>query len=283
MTSAKKAAPKNQEKKIEKPAGKYRGKVGETTRAQETVKDMRYCSVKCLYGLKNGGPVDDDCPNVSHHPRKDNGHHDQTARQVVSATRAALAPPSAATMYRVPGAFGRVGQLLKVSSGEARYVFVLKATCDDEQPHEQMSNRSYLLRESEIYKRQLQELQGHYVPVRLGYFGLYNPVPGTASITNPLQPHALDCSYFLALSYGGEPYRQAGPDAITQAADNAEDLIGAAGVSRYYKKKEHALVHPDTGDVVVVDFDDSKLRIPVGPCEDWYFFFPKNTPEWRRD
>ena len=77
-----KPAPKNQGKKVETPAGKSRGKVGKTTRAQDTVKDMRYCSVKCLYGLKNGGPVDDDCPNISHHPRKDNEVEVTTRLQV---------------------------------------------------------------------------------------------------------------------------------------------------------------------------------------------------------
>ena len=149
---------------------------------RRSVKDVPYCTHKCLLGLMQAGDLDLECPNSRLHGFKHVGKRD-----FLLAVKQQLLDDTDADANCLPLNFhGARGCLLKICLATRGYTFVAKGS--------EKHNLEHLRNERQIYQ-QLWALQGTHVPVCLGKLALRRVYHyGGARL-----------SHLLLMSWGGQP------------------------------------------------------------------------------
>ncbi|PHH59146.1 hypothetical protein CDD81_3691 [Ophiocordyceps australis] len=151
----------------------------ENTETSEWAPNRSYCTQACLLGLKNGGNLDSNCPNVLlHRAQEDSTRHPISLDEF----NRLIGEQLYHTPYRGCRALdredkrGAIGILFKIDLALYGYAFVAKGTL--------AHHLSSLEHESIVYAR-LARLQGKVIPVYLGIIRLHPGylLPGGARIT----------------------------------------------------------------------------------------------------
>ncbi|KAI0423900.1 hypothetical protein F5Y09DRAFT_326081 [Xylaria sp. FL1042] len=224
----------------------------------------QHCTQKCLLGLVNGGLLDPGCPNVA-------SHHEGSGRV---ADYARLAHPvrhaewlqllsqqlkgsldHGVVKLGIEGARGALFQVTMLAYG---YTFACKGTV-----------RAFvkdLEHEAAVYKR-LRPVQGTSVPVFLGAIDL-------RSINRTYHyDHRVDIIYMMFLSWGGYSLHdvQIGEKEQRQLEASLSRVLHAVhqeGVVHEDVRRPNILRNPETGDVMLIDFERASLldypRRPLG-------------------
>ncbi|GKZ33301.1 hypothetical protein AbraIFM66950_003144 [Aspergillus brasiliensis] len=119
--------------------------------------EHQYCTMKCLSGLAERGPLDPLCPNVKEHGHQLHSLNDNDLRDLLSRQLSHDRENGFEQLHIV----GRTGYLLKATLLSHGYTVILKATSWQKLPR--------LQREIEAYHL-LHSLQGEHVPVLIGDF-----------------------------------------------------------------------------------------------------------------
>ncbi|PHH81087.1 hypothetical protein CDD80_3369 [Ophiocordyceps camponoti-rufipedis] len=215
----------------------------------------QYCSSKCLAGLVSGGLLDQACPNVHLHRKGSRKHisHKKWLRllwkQLAKSLDDGITPL---------GQGGARGVLFRITLLGLGYTFVAKGTIRVFVPD--------LEHEGSVYER-LKPVQGVHVPVHLGAIDL-----DTMNKTYYFD-HRVYIKYLMFLSFGGNTLNEA-VNHSTRSALESKALCSLRAIHRFRVVHTDArlvnmLVHPVTGDVMVIDFERAKLmelekRRPLG-------------------
>lgn len=216
-------------------SGKGRGGGGDK---RQDIQDRPYCTHQCLLGLAFGRRrVDESCPNAPYH-----GPSHMRRADFLRLLRIQLATnrgpdPDSVPLY-VKGA---VGSLFKVRLSASGYTLVAKGV--------QSEYLGRLRHEETVYNR-LADIQGKYVPVRVGLIYLDHPFYCDGGVFN----------HVLLLSWAGQPLsrcieqvnRVAAMDAIAKAYTEIHRL----GVRRDDAELRHIMYD---GNFIVIDFERAKL------------------------
>ncbi|KIH91736.1 hypothetical protein SPBR_01364 [Sporothrix brasiliensis 5110] len=200
----------------------------------------------CVLGLRDGGPLDRDCPNVQLHPTKD-GCHTLTAVQFCNRLREQLADNldencDALDKY---GKFGAIGMLFRLTLQGYGYCVVAKGV--------QRVHAPRLEQETAIYDH-LQEQQGTLVPVCLGVIHLVDVYRTSVGA---------HVSHMMVISYAGEPIgsKTAGPlpDNIGSLEYNAWVRLRQLGVEHGDERGPNLLWNAPLQRLMCIDFEWSKI------------------------
>lgn len=219
----------------------------------------QYCTQKCLIGLVQGGFIDMRCPNVKLHDNRRINHvpHRITRRHPVShgewlqllSKQLAASLDEGVTPLRENGSRGAI---FRVTLLRYSYTFIGKGTI-----------RVFikdLEHEAAVYKH-LQALQGSRVPVFLGAIDL-----------QPLKQvyyydHRAYIVHFTFLSWSGYKLDRSGyaggmGKRLKHGAMQTLKLIHRAGVAHRDVRTDNALYNPETGCVMMFDFERSAFVQP---------------------
>jgi len=224
----------------------------------------QHCTQKCLLGLVNGGLLDPGCPNVASHHKGSGRVADYTrlAHPVCHAEWLQLLSQQlkgslddGVVKLGIQGARGVLFQVTMLAYG---YTFVCKGTV-----------RAFiqdLEHEAAVYER-LRPVQGTGVPVFLGAIDL-------RSINRTYHyDHRVDIIYMMFLSWGGDSLYE------VQIGERERRLLDASlsrvlravhqqGVVHEDVRRPNILRNPETGDVMLIDFERALLldrpRRPLG-------------------
>ncbi|KAI0817424.1 hypothetical protein GGR55DRAFT_693628 [Xylaria sp. FL0064] len=224
----------------------------------------QHCTQKCLLGLVNGGLLDPKCPNVS-------SHHEGSGRV---ADYARLAHPvrhsewlqllsqqlkgsldHGVVKLGIQGARGALFQVTMLAYG---YTFACKGTV-----------RAFvkdLEHEAAVYER-LRPVQGTSVPVFLGAIDL-------RSIDRTYYyDHRVDIIYMMFLSWGRYSLHEAQigereQQRLEASLSRVLRAVHREGVVHQDVRRPNILRNPETGDVMLIDFERASLldrpRRPLG-------------------
>ncbi|KAL4888051.1 hypothetical protein BDV59DRAFT_189431 [Aspergillus ambiguus] len=133
-------------------------RVKETASPDEVQFTRPYCSMACIRGIIDQGPLDEACPNRRQHGEK--GYHLMGAQEFTRRLHRQLVR-NRNKGFEPLHIRGRTGFLLRATLLSHGYTVVIKATTDEKQLALQTEVSNY---------RHLQSLQGYQIPVCLGYF-----------------------------------------------------------------------------------------------------------------
>ncbi|KAI1418857.1 hypothetical protein F5Y12DRAFT_721519 [Xylaria sp. FL1777] len=224
----------------------------------------QHCTQSCLRGLVNGGLLDVRCPNVTSH-RKGSGRladyarlphpvrHSEWLRLLSQQLEVSL--DQGVVKLGKQGARGVLFQVTMLAYG---YTFVCKGTV-----------RAFiedLEHEAAVYER-LRPVQGISIPVFLGAIDL-------RSINRTYYyDHRVDIIHMMFLSWGGYSLHE------TQIGESEQGQLEASlsralraihreGVAHQDVRKPNLLRNPETGGVMLIDFERASLfdrpRRPLG-------------------
>ncbi|KAI1157439.1 hypothetical protein F5B18DRAFT_645050 [Nemania serpens] len=225
----------------------------------------QHCTQRCLLGLVNGGFLDPQCPNVAAH-HKGSGReanyarlshpvqHAEWLRLLSQQLKGSL--DHGVVKLGIQGARGALFQVTMLTYG---YTFACKGTV-----------RAFvkdLEHEAVVYER-LRPVQGTSVPVFLGAIDL-------RSINRTYHyDHRVDIIYMMFLSWGGDSLHE------VQIGEGEEQRRLEASLSRVLRavhqqgvvhkdvRRPNILRNPETGDVMLIDFERASLldrpRRPLG-------------------
>lgn len=117
-----------------------------------------YCTMECIHGLMDRGPLDQKCPNARQHST--GTHHQLDVKQLTHRLHDQLTQDRN-TGFEILDIRGRTGFMLKASLLSHGYTVTIKATTKEKKHN--------LQREIRNYKR-LRILQGLHIPVYVGDF-----------------------------------------------------------------------------------------------------------------
>ncbi|KAI1325811.1 hypothetical protein F5Y16DRAFT_411211 [Xylariaceae sp. FL0255] len=220
-------------------AKRGRGKIkGQTQRmAHMRIQDRPFCTSKCLLGLADGGPLDDQCPNFGDHQ----GQHIGVS-EFQRLVRLQLAKDRGPDADAVPLYLsGAVGALFKVRLSTHGYTLVAKGVEED--------HYGRLQHEKQVYG-QLRTVQGQHVPVCLGIVDLVLPYYYDGGVY----------IHFLFLSWAGRPLLE-----YALPSYQRHDLH-MSKVLHYDAAPRNVLYDTRTRRIMVVDFERAKFisRKPFG-------------------
>ncbi|KAJ5101166.1 hypothetical protein N7456_007218 [Penicillium angulare] len=143
------------------------GGYGKAGAGQHSLRNDRatvaYCTIDCIHGIVNRGPLDEQCPNLQTHQRHSSGHsHSIDSTEFVRRLHDQLVE-NADKGFEQLHIGGRTGFLLKATLFSHGYTVIIKATTAE--------NQHRLQEEVKNYDR-LTSLQGRQIPVCLGAFEL---------------------------------------------------------------------------------------------------------------
>ncbi|KAJ5117549.1 hypothetical protein N7448_011181 [Penicillium atrosanguineum] len=204
----------------------------------------RYCTLKCLRGLVNGGDLDRACPNVHDHGET---KHVLTLKSFIKRLQRQLSETVNADCEAL-GIHGSRGALLKVTLSSHGYTMPAKCTIPE--------FRDYLRHEASAYNS-LQPIQGIYVPLHLGSIDLVHPFSydGIAYL-----------EHMMLLSPGGLPLGVAGRglDQSSLIYKLKESLSAIHKYSVIHKDPapRNWLYNPESKQVVIFDFERAEIINP---------------------
>ncbi|KAL2002533.1 hypothetical protein VTN02DRAFT_6556 [Thermoascus thermophilus] len=212
---------------------------------KSTKKGMQheYCTMKCLSGLAERGPLDPLCPNVKEH-----GHlcHRLNAHDLTRLLSDQLSRDRENGFEQLH-IVGRTGFLLKATLLSHGYTVILKATSAEQLPS--------LKQEVSAYHR-LRSLQGRQVPVYIGDFA-----PQVS-----YWYHGQRMVHMLILSWAGvrakKVMTQQDEPLFLQQRDEILSRIRACGVTHNDAEWRNILWNRETHGLVVIDFE-SPPKKPV--------------------
>ncbi|KAI3340366.1 hypothetical protein F4824DRAFT_487322 [Ustulina deusta] len=196
--------------------------------------DLAYCTQKCLLGLVKGDVLDPDCPNLTLHQHRNNyGSLQRTLDYGI-------------TSLDITGARGALFKITLLAYG---YTFISKGTVQAFIPD--------LEHEVQVYER-LKDIQGVYVPVFLGAINL-------RSLNRTYYyDFRVDIVYLCFMSWGGLSLKD-GQDldrnksTLQRMAVGTMRAIHQRRVVHKDARYENILFNPQTGGVMLIDFERSQL------------------------
>ncbi|OAA65404.1 hypothetical protein SPI_02191 [Niveomyces insectorum RCEF 264] len=200
----------------------------------------------CILGLRNGGPLDDNCPNVQLHPLK-NGRHTLTAERFCQLLRDQLADDLDENCDALDkfGKFGAVGMLFRLTLQGYGYCVVAKGV--------QRVHAALLTQEASIYQY-LYEQQGTLVPVYIGIIDLVDVYRTSFGAR---------VAHMMVMSYAGEPV---GSKASRPLPDNIDSLeyeawaqLQQLGVDHGDERNPNLLWNAPLQRLMCIDFERSKI------------------------
>ncbi|KAK2762663.1 hypothetical protein FQN54_000837 [Arachnomyces sp. PD_36] len=198
---------------------------------------MEYCTMQCLHGLANGGPLDHSCPNVCLHGDE---RHTLTAGQFIDNLHFQLTKNRERDFEQL-NICGKTCFLLKASSRDG-YTVLIKATTE--------SRSSGLQHEYDVYNH-LAHLQNRFIPVCLGLF----------SPQVPYFYHGKILTQMLVLSWAGE---RASPVSTGYEYDDLCDMrekllliLHLHGVDHIDTAWRNMLWSHEAKGLVIIDFEDA--------------------------
>ncbi|KAI0118235.1 hypothetical protein GGR51DRAFT_498548 [Nemania sp. FL0031] len=215
---------------------------------------LEYCTQKCVIGLAKGDVLDPNCPNLRLHQHRgnqsniintDSGHpisHSEFLRLLSHQLKCTL--DYGITSLDVTGARGALFKVTLLAYG---YTFIGKGTIQAFVPE--------LEHEARVYKR-LGDLQGVYVPVFLGAIDL------RSLDTTYYYDFNVDIVHLCFLSWGGLGLRDVqGLDraSLQPMALEAMREIHQQGVIHKDARYENILFNPQTGRIMLIDFERSQI------------------------
>ncbi|GAW21834.1 hypothetical protein ANO14919_113600 [Xylariales sp. No.14919] len=219
-------------------------------------RDLAYCTQKCLLGLVKGDVLDPECPNLKLHQHR-NSHgsvvninsrhsigHDEFLQLLSHQLKCTL--DYGITSLDITGARGALFKVTLLGYG---YTFISKGTVRAFIPD--------LEHEARVYER-LKDIQGVHVPVFLGAVNL-------RSLNRTYYyDFRIDIVHLCLMSWGGLSLRD-GQDpgrnmsTLQPMAMEAMRAIHQRGVVHKDARYENILFNPQTGGVMLIDFERSQL------------------------
>ncbi|CZT07739.1 uncharacterized protein RCO7_11231 [Rhynchosporium graminicola] len=242
-----------------KPGSRTRQSVTEQIRSsnssqaakESNVRNRQYCTQACLIGLVQKGLLNNACPNVSAHRAHGTGTHHALGRKSLARLvlrQLADDPDNGCEPIGKQGARGALFRLTLESYG---YAFVAKGTVT--------AFEAKLKHEGLVYQH-LDKVQGELIPIYLGNISL-------------VRPYFLDVGvrivHMLLMSWAGEQackdlVQVIGRDLAAETSMAVTKLLDY-GVEHCDVRPPNVLWNPETRNVVLVDFERSKIfrRVPV--------------------
>ena len=220
---------------------------GDAASSSHRYQNHSYCTQTCLKELARGGPLDQNCPNVSKHCEKGcRGDKHPLSGEEFRALLEEQLRRSRGADFRSLGVQGARGALFKVTLRSHGYTIVAKGTV--------RACVRYLRHEAEVYRR-LAAIQGKHVPVYLGSLDLdfqYYHRDGIRIV------------HMMFLSWGGERLNiknLADTDMQTRTSDivRAVKAIHEAGVVHRDMRMPNLLWSEEMKRVIVIDFERANL------------------------
>lgn len=196
-----------------------------------------YCTQACLLGLKKGGILDENCPNVSSHRTPGSAYHPIDVERVAVLVREQIEEDPDRDVEPLEGKQGARGALLKLTLTGYGYTFVAKGTVSVFVRH--------LRHEGRIYRR-LERLQGRVVPVYLGE-------------TDLITSYCLDAGVWLVhlmlMSWGGEMVDPATVPNLQEEEERSLKELRSEGVAHGDTRYANMLWNTEQQRVMLIDFD----------------------------
>ncbi|KAI0402457.1 hypothetical protein F4802DRAFT_575848 [Xylaria palmicola] len=228
--------------------------------------DLEYCTQKCVLGLVKGDTLDPDCPNLRRHQHQDSqcsvintdGRHPISHSKFLQLLSCQLkcTLDYGITSLDITGARGALFKVTLLAYG---YTFVSKGTIQEFIPD--------LEHEARVYER-LKSVQGVHVPVFLGAINLQS------LDRTYYYDFGVDIVHLCFLSWGGLSLKDIQlPDRRTlqSMAVEAMGTIHQQGVVHKDARYENILFNPQTGQIMLIDFERSHLvgmpRPTLAPLE----------------
>ena len=206
-----------------------------------------FCTQKCLSGLANGGPMDDECPNMSDHQQQH-----ITPSEFLDLIRAQMARDRGRDADCIPMYLaGSVGALFKIRLSSHGYTLVAKGV--------EKGHLGRLQHEEKVYD-QLRSIQGRYIPVCVGIVNLVLPLYYRGGVH----------THLLFLSWAGRPLftmsSQVDTDSIVAAVGAALGAIHDLRVLHCDAEPRNVLYDANSGNAMIVDFERAEIvnREPLG-------------------
>ena len=196
-----------------------------------------YCTMACIRGMVNGGPLDKECPNWQHHggQRHPMGPQEFTHRlhrQLIQNRNKG---------FELLHICGRTGYLMKATLLSHGYTVVIKATTKENQHSPETEVDNY---------RKLRSLQGYQIPVCLGHFE-----PSIA-----YWYHGQVMAHMMLLSWSGTRLQRIikdeNLDFFHKEREKALKSLQKYGVEHKDKEWRNMLWDEQTCSLVVADLED---------------------------
>ncbi|KAK9239697.1 hypothetical protein V1525DRAFT_338817, partial [Lipomyces kononenkoae] len=214
----------------------------QSDRRESGHRTAKFCTQRCLLGLRQGGMLDSHCPNVElHRQGRENDRHPINTESLVQLLEQQLGVnvDDDCTPFGVCGLYGAPFKVTCVPG----HTVVGKGT---------MSGLwNEVSREADVY-RVLQRAQGSAVPVFLGTIDLKKIyfLHGTGQIR-----------HMLLLAYGGQDTSELErSQALVNEIRRSIKEIRALGVEHGDIRYENALWNEELGRVLIIDFHRSRLN-----------------------
>ncbi|KAI0859233.1 hypothetical protein F4860DRAFT_526434 [Xylaria cubensis] len=206
-----------------------------------------YCTQDCLFGLKKGGILDKQCPNVSlHRAAKSSDRHpiylDKFTRLVEEQLcKNQYRDCGPLDPYGLMGKIGAIGALFKVELERYGYTFVAKGT--------QSVHLDRLQHESKVYS-ELEKLQGEVVPVYLGIVNLSKRyhLPGGAEV-----------AHMMLMSWAGEMAKSSNVPDLEVEVNRSWQQVLCEGVDQGDRRGPNTLWSRERHRVMIIDFDRATI------------------------
>ncbi|KID85817.1 Protein kinase-like domain protein, partial [Metarhizium majus ARSEF 297] len=224
--------------------------------SKDSNQGVQYCTQRCLLGLVRGYILDTNCPNFAVHRarnRKAKGSKFHPITHVdflkLLSRQLKRTLDSGITSLDITGARGA---LFKISLLAYGYTFIGKGTVK--------AFISDLKHEALVYK-QLEGVQGTRVPVFLGAIDL------SALGRTYYYDFRVYVVHLSFMSWGGVGLRDIHATdldeaSLTEMAIQSMKAIHQEGVVHMDARRENMLLNPETGGVMIIDFERSQLLSP---------------------
>ncbi|CZT13612.1 uncharacterized protein RAG0_17113 [Rhynchosporium agropyri] len=222
---------------------------------ESDIRHQRYCTYACLLGLVRKCSLDGACPNVNTHRTHGDGIHHALDRMTLAKQMLRQLARDPDSGCEPLGKQGTCGALFRVTLESHGYTFVAKGTV--------RAFEAKLKHEGLVYRHC--ESQGEFIPVPV-YLG---------NISLP-RPYFLDFEvrivHMLLMSWAGE---QACEDLmLSMGRDLAEETnvavtkLLSCGVEHRDIRPPNVLWNPETGHLVLVDFERSEILKKVSVLQE---------------
>ncbi|KAL1978974.1 hypothetical protein VTN96DRAFT_7856 [Rasamsonia emersonii] len=222
--------------------GRGQGRPTSSEQSSERGAPRQYCTLKCIYGLVEGGPLDLACPNVQSHGSQ---NHLLSAQEFIRRLCLQLSNNQEKD-FEPLHICGRTGFLMKATLTSHGYTVVIKATTAD--------LVSRLQHEKKVYDL-LRSLQGREIPVCIGDF----------SPQVPYYYHGQVMAHMLVLSWAGirtqNIVNKDNEHWFLQKREVALSKIRSFGVIHRDVAWRNVLWNEETNSAIMIDFEDAILTL----------------------
>ncbi|KAL1954121.1 hypothetical protein VTO42DRAFT_1745 [Malbranchea cinnamomea] len=224
--------------------GCRRGKPTSSKQSSERGAPRQYCTVKCIHGMVEGGPLDLACPNVQSHGSQ---NHLLSPQEFIRRLCLQLSS-NPEKDFEPLHIRGRTGFVMKATLTSHGYTVVIKATTAD--------LVSRLQHEKKVYDL-LHSLQGSEIPVCIGDF----------SPQIPYYYHGQVMAHMLVLSWAGirtqNIVNKDNEHWFLQKREVALSKIRSFGVIHKDVAWRNVLWNEETSSAIIIDFEDAILTLTL--------------------